>query len=91
MIRQVRAFHNVRTRIFAKLKISKKGLDKTEMKWYNGQAEKERYAGVAKLADARDLKSRGTLIPYRFEPGFRHHNIAGWSSWQLVGLITRRS
>ena len=30
-------------------------------------------AGMAEQADARDLKSRGTNIPYRFDPGFRHH------------------
>ena len=35
---------------------------------------------MAKLADARDLKSRGTNIPYRFDPGFRHQDIAEWSS-----------
>lgn len=35
-------------------------------------------AGVAELVDARDLKSRGTKLPYRFKPGFRHQsNIAG--------------
>ncbi len=27
---------------------------------------------MAELADARDLKSRGTNIPYRFDPGHRH-------------------
>ena len=49
-------------------------------------------AGVAELADAQDLKSCGTYLSYRFDSGLRHHiNIAGWSSWQLVGLITRRS
>ena len=39
------------------------------------------YAGMAELADARDLKSCAMKIAYRFEPGFRHHfpfiNIAG--------------
>ena len=39
-------------------------------------------AGMAELADARDLKSCVMKIAYRFEPGFRHHflseqNIAG--------------
>ena len=29
------------------------------------------YAGMAELADARDLKSRGMKIPYRFDPGYR--------------------
>ena len=42
-----------------------------------GQFERRLYAGVAELADARDLKSRGTQIPYRFEPGFRHHIYRG--------------
>ena len=31
-------------------------------------------AGVAELADARDLKSRDTKVSYRFETGHRHHN-----------------
>ena len=35
---------------------------------------------MAELADARDLKSREINISYRFDPGFRHHYIAGWSS-----------
>ena len=37
-------------------------------------------AGVAKLADARDLKSRGARAPYGFDSRSRHHllrNIAG--------------
>ena len=29
-------------------------------------------ADVAELADASDLKSDGTHLPYRFEPGYRH-------------------
>ena len=33
------------------------------------------YAGVAELADARDLKSRVTRVTYRFDPGLRHHPI----------------
>ena len=41
---------------------------------------------MAEQADARDLKSRGTYIPYRFDPGFRHQNIAEWSS-----LVARRA
>ena len=31
------------------------------------------FAGVAELADARDLKSRDTKVSYRFDPGHRHH------------------
>ena len=27
---------------------------------------------MAELADARDLKSRGSNFPYRFDPGHRH-------------------
>ena len=30
------------------------------------------FAGVAELADARDLKSRDTRVSYRFDPGYRH-------------------
>ena len=33
-------------------------------------------AGVAELADARDLKSRVTKVTYRFEPGVRHSLLA---------------
>ena len=33
----------------------------------------DKYADVAELADARDLKSRGKKFPYRFDPGHRHH------------------
>ena len=29
-------------------------------------------AGVAELADAQDLKSCGTYLPYRFDSGRRH-------------------
>ena len=34
--------------------------------------ESFRYAGVAELADAQDLKSCGTNLPYRFDSGRRH-------------------
>ena len=44
------------------------------------------HAGMAELADARDLKSREINFSYRFDPGFRHHNIAEWSS-----LVARRA
>ena len=30
------------------------------------------HAGVAELADAQDLKSCGTYLPYRFDSGRRH-------------------
>jgi hypothetical protein len=32
-------------------------------------------AGVAELADAQDLKSCGTKLPYRFDSGRRHYSI----------------
>ena len=32
------------------------------------------YAGVAELADAQDLKSCGTNLPYRFDSGRRHYH-----------------
>ena len=41
---------------------------------------------MAELADARDLKSREIYFSYRFDPGFRHHSIAEWSS-----LVARRA
>ena len=34
--------------------------------------ETARPAGVAELADAQDLKSCGTYLPYRFDSGRRH-------------------
>ena len=43
--------------------------DRFGVKIYNSA----RQAGVAKLADARDLKSLGVRAPYRFESGRRHH------------------
>ena len=49
---------------------------------------------MAELADAQDLKSCGTYtpVPVRFRSSAPYLlNIAEWSSWQLVGLITRRS
>lgn len=30
---------------------------------------------MAKLADARDLKSRDARASYRFDPGHRHHRV----------------
>ena len=38
------------------------------------------YAGVAELADAQDLKSCGTNLPYRFDSGRRQSGeISKWS------------
>ena len=56
--------------------------------------EPRKYAEVAELADAQDLKSceTYTFVPVRFRSSAPYLlNIAEWSSWQLVGLITRRS
>ena len=42
--------------------------------WYNNKALERKailFAGMAELADARDLKSRGKKFPYRFDPGQR--------------------
>ena len=36
-----------------------------------GANYKGRLAGVAELADAQDLKSCGTYLPYRFDSGRR--------------------
>ncbi len=47
---------------------------------------RRQFAGMAELADARDLKSRDTRVSYRFETGFRHQYIAEWSS-----LVARRA
>ena len=52
------------------------------------------HAEVAELADAQDFKSceTYTFVPVRFRSSAPYLlNIAEWSSWQLVGLITRRS
>ena len=43
-----------------------------------------RYAGMAELADAQDLKSCGTNLPYRFDSGCRHEK-------KLRILILRKS
>ena len=37
-----------------------------------------RYAQVAELADAQDLKSCGTFLPCRFDPDLEHHVGAGY-------------
>ena len=54
------------------------GIDKAERLWSTIQVVSESTmgdgsAGVAELADARDLKSRDTRVSYRFETGHRHH------------------
>ena len=60
---------------FSEKKFSK-ALDNHTKMCYNNQAVREytkrECAGVAELADARDLKSRDTKVSYRFEPGVRH-------------------
>ena len=56
-----------------------KGVDKTAKTCYNKERKPKgaqslgAIAGVAELADARDLKSRDTKVSYRFDPGYRHH------------------
>ena len=77
------AFKSSKTNI---LKKSANAIDKEDLLCYYNKAVEKR-AGMAELADARDLKSRGTNIPYRFDPGFRHQfYIAEWSS-----LVARRA
>ena len=51
-------------------------------------------AGVAKLADALDLKSSEGKTSYRFEPGFRHHFFRCRAGIQYRGveqLVARRA
>ena len=55
------------------MKKLKKTIDTAVNSWYNISVVN---ADVAELADARDLKSRGSYIPYRFDPGHRHHKMA---------------
>ena len=50
-------------------------LDKRYLVCYYSQAVN---AGVAELADARDLKSREIYLSYRFKPGFRHQIIENY-------------
>ncbi len=40
---------------------------------------------MAELADARDLKSLGGQLPYRFDSGQRHH-ISGDSRYLLIAI-----
>ena len=48
-------------------------------------------AGVAELADAQDLKSCGTNLPYRFDSGRRHslnHKVISlWFIFIITDLI----
>ena len=44
------------------------------------------FAGVAELADAQDLKSCGTYLPYRFDSGCRHEKIQHCKSWIFFRL-----
>ena len=39
---------------------------------HSGRLHLSAYAGMAELADAQDLKSCGTNLPYRFDSGCRH-------------------
>ena len=43
-------------------------------------------AGMAELADAQDLKSCGTYLPYRFDSGCRHEKIQHCKSWIFFRL-----
>ena len=50
------------------------------------------FAGVAELADARDLKSLEEWSSYRFDSGLRHHFfcyavVAEWQTRQLQALV----
>ena len=56
------------------LNFFKIGVDKSNYLCYNIlHGTESKVAGVAELADARDLKSRDTKVSYRFETGHRHH------------------
>ena len=51
------------------------------------------YAGVAELADAQDLKSCGTNLPYRFDSGRRHFKrlLQNGILWQdIMFVITEK-
>lgn len=50
-------------------------------------------ADVAELADASDLKSDGTYLPYRFEPGHRYQTRAlrgAGSCFSAIGILLRK-
>ena len=55
----------------------------------NGR-EAENNAGMAELADARDLKSFEGITSCGFDSRFRQKTSRGGAIWKLVGLITRR-
>ena len=46
-------------------------------------------AQVAELADAQDLKSCGTFIPCRFDPGLGHHDGASFAC-SVFAIIKER-
>ncbi len=46
-------------------------------------------AGVAELADAQDLKSCGTYLPYRFDSGRRHLPDKAISEYVCVAQLDR--
>ena len=48
-----------------------------------------RYAAVAELADAQDLKSCGTNLPYRFDSGLRHWNTLDFSRVLFFCVVFR--
>ncbi len=63
-----------------------KAIDKSSEVCYNVRVASKRHsAGVAELADARDLKSRVTRVTYRFDPGHRHHTKFYISRGRAVG------
>ena len=56
-----------------------------------GSPQRSQYAGMAELADARDLKSREIFSRTGSTPASGTIISRSGAVWQLVGLITRRS
>ena len=79
IISQKSVLVNIKNTVFWKKE--KKGIDILNKWWYNIMAIRKskvvKYAGMAELADARDLKSREINFSYRFDPGFRHQSYRG--------------